>query len=33
MRTGVKKFVIESAIFGITDPDLPIYCVTFVGLR
>jgi len=32
MGSGVK-FVIESAIFEIADPDLPIHCATFTGLR
>ena len=27
------KFVDESAIFGIADPDLPIHYATFMGLR
>ena len=25
--------MVESAIFGIADPDLPIHCATFMGLR
>jgi len=33
MGQGVKKFVVESAIFGIADPDLPIHYATFMGLR
>jgi len=27
------KFVVESATFGIADPDLPIHYATFMGLR
>ena len=27
------KIVIESAIFGITDPDLLFHCTSFTGLR
>jgi len=32
---GVKgsKFLVENVIFGIADPDLPIHCATFIGLR
>jgi len=32
---GVKglKFLVENAIFGIADPDLPIHYATFMGLR
>jgi len=32
MGTG-SKYVVESAIFGIADPDLPIHYATFVGLQ
>ena len=32
MGQGVK-FVVESAIFGIADPDLPIHFATFMGVR
>jgi len=32
MGTRVK-FVVESAIFGIADFDVPIHCATFMGLR
>ena len=28
-----SKYVVESAIFGIADPDLPIHCATFMELR
>jgi len=28
-----SKYVIESAIFGIADPDLPIHYATFTGLQ
>jgi len=28
-----SKYVIESAIFGIADPDLPIHYATFMGLQ
>jgi len=28
-----SKYVVESAIFGIVDPDLPIHCATFMGLQ
>jgi len=28
-----SKYVVESAIFGIADPDLPIYYATFMGLQ
>ena len=28
-----SKFVVESAIFGIDDPDLPIHYATFMGLQ
>ena len=28
-----SKYVVESAIFGITDPDLPIHCATFIVLQ
>jgi len=28
-----SKYVVESAIFGITDPDLPIRYATFMGLQ
>jgi len=27
------KFVVEGAIFGIADPDLPVHYATFMGLR
>jgi len=27
----VVKYVVESAIFGIADPDLPIHYATFMG--
>jgi len=32
---GVKgsKFLVESVIFGIADPDLPIHYATFMGLQ
>ena len=29
----VPKYVVESAIFGIADPDLPIHYATFMGLE
>jgi len=32
MGTG-SKYVVESAIFGIVDPDLPIHYATFMGLQ
>jgi len=28
-----SKYVVESAIFGIADPDLPIHYATFTGLQ
>ena len=28
-----SKYVVESAIFGIADPDLPIHYATFIGLQ
>ena len=28
-----SKYVVESATFGIADPDLPIHYATFMGLR
>jgi len=28
-----SKYVVESAIFGIADSDLPIYYATFMGLQ
>ena len=28
-----SKYVVESAIFGIADPDLPIHYATFMGLQ
>jgi len=28
-----SKYVVESAIFGIADPNLPIHCATFMGLQ
>ena len=28
-----SKFLVENVIFGIADPDLPIRCATFMGLR
>ena len=28
-----SKHVVESAIFGIADPDLPIHYATFMGLQ
>jgi len=28
-----SKYVVESAIFGIADPDLPIHYDTFMGLQ
>jgi len=32
--TGDKgsKFIVENVIFGIADPDFPIYYATFMGL-
>ena len=33
MGTGGLKYVVESAIFGIADPDLPIHYATFTGLQ
>ena len=27
------KYVVEGAIFGIADPDLPIHYATFMGLQ
>jgi len=27
-----SKYVVESSIFGIADPDLPIHYATFMGL-
>ena len=33
MGTGDQNHVVESAIFGIADPDLPIHYATFMGLR
>jgi len=29
----VSKFLVENVIFGIADPDLPIYYATFMELR
>jgi len=29
----VSKYVVESAIFGIADPDMPIHNATFMGLQ
>jgi len=31
MGAGVK-FLVENAIFGIADPDLPIHCESFYGI-
>ena len=28
-----STFLDENVIFGIADPDLPIHCATFMGLR
>ena len=28
-----SKYVVESAIYGIPDPDLPIHYATFMGLQ
>ena len=28
-----SKYVVESAIIGIADPDLPIHYATFMGLQ
>jgi len=28
-----SKYVVESAIFGIADPDLPIHYAIFMGLQ
>ena len=28
-----SKYVVESAIFGIVDPDLPIHYAIFIGLQ
>ena len=28
-----SKYVVESAISGIYDPDLLIHCATFIGLQ
>jgi len=28
-----SKYVVESAICGIADPDLPVHCATFMGLQ
>jgi len=33
MATGGSKYVAESAIFGIADPDLHIHYATFMGLQ
>jgi len=33
MGTGGSKYVVESAIFGIADPDLPIHYATFMRLQ
>ena len=30
---GGSKYVVESAIFGIAHPDLPIHYATFIGLQ
>ena len=30
---GQTKYVVESAIFGIADPDLPIHYANFMGLQ
>ena len=32
-RDRGSKYVVDSAIFGIVDPDLPIHCATFVRLQ
>ena len=32
LETGVK-YVVESAIFAIADPDLPIHYATFMGVQ
>jgi len=32
-RDKGSKYVLESAIFGIADPDLPIHYATFMGLQ
>jgi len=32
-RDRGSKYVVDSAIFGIADPDLPIHCATFVRLQ
>jgi len=29
----VSKYVVENAIFGIANPDLPIHYATFMGLQ
>jgi len=31
-KERVSKYVVESAIFGIADPDLSIHYATFMGL-
>jgi len=28
-----SKYVVDSAIFGIADPDLLVHCATFMGLQ
>jgi len=28
-----EQYVVESAIFGIADPDLPIHYASFMGLQ
>ena len=28
-----SKYVVESAIFGIADPDFPVHYATFMGLQ
>jgi len=33
MGTGEPKYVVESVIFGIADPDLPIHYAIFMGLQ
>jgi len=33
MGTGESKYVVESVIFGIADPDLPIHYAIFMGLQ
>jgi len=33
METGGSKYVDESAIFVIADPDMPIHYATFMGLQ